>query len=50
MVLTREGKVFAAAAADAAKTDYKHEVTPDRGNLMRVAARLGSNTFYQIQI
>ena len=32
-----EGKVFAAAdadAADAAETDWKHKVTPERGDLM----------------
>ena len=27
-----EGKVF--AAADAAETDWKHKVTPDRGDLI----------------
>ena len=34
-VLTWEGKVFAAADADAAETDWKHKVIPDRGDLMR---------------
>ena len=30
-----EGKVFVAAdAADAAETDWKHKVTPERGDLM----------------
>ena len=29
-----EGKVFAAADADAAETDWKHKVTPERGDLM----------------
>ena len=33
-VLTWEGKVFAAADADAAETDWKHKVTPERGDLM----------------
>ena len=33
-VLTWEGNVFAAADADAAETDWKHKVTPDRGDLM----------------
>ena len=33
-VLTWEGKVFAAADADAAETDWKHEVTPEWGDLM----------------
>ena len=33
--LTWEAKVFAAAAADAvAETNWKHKVTPDRGDLM----------------
>ena len=35
-VLTWEGKVFAAAdvdAADAAEKNWKHKVTPDRGDL-----------------
>ena len=31
-VLTWEGKVF--AAADAAETDWKHKVTPERGDLI----------------
>ena len=38
-ILTREGKVFAApdaADAHAAETDWKYEVTPDRGDLMNV--------------
>ena len=39
MVLRWEGKVFAAAdtdadAADTAETDWKHEFTPERGELM----------------
>ena len=42
-VLTWEGKVFAAADADAnanadadsAETDWKHKVTPERGDLIR---------------
>ena len=41
MVLTWEGKVFAAADADAdaadtdaAETDWKHKVTPERGDLI----------------
>ena len=34
-VLTWEGKVF--AAADAAETDWKHKVTPERGDLMTEA-------------
>ena len=29
-----EGKVFAAADADAAETDGKHKVTPERGDLI----------------
>ena len=29
-----EGKVFAAADADAAETDWKHKVTPEWGDLM----------------
>ena len=29
-----EGKVFAAADADAAETDWKHKVTPERGDLI----------------
>ena len=38
-VLTWEGKVFAAdddadADADAAETDWKHKVTPERGDLI----------------
>ena len=35
-VLTWEGKVFAAAAADAdaAETDWKHKVTPELGDLI----------------
>ena len=36
-VLMWEGKVFAAAdadAADAAETDWKHKVTPERGDLI----------------
>ena len=36
-VLTWEGKVFAAvdaADADAAETNWKHKVTPDRGDLI----------------
>ena len=40
-VLTWRGKVFAAAdadadadAADAAETDWKHKVTPERGDLI----------------
>ena len=33
-VLTWEGKVFADADADAAETDWKHKVTPDRGDLI----------------
>ena len=32
-VLTWEGKVF--ADADAAETDWKHKVTPERGDLIR---------------
>ena len=32
-----EGKVFAAADADAAETNWKHIVTPDRGDLIRSA-------------
>ena len=28
-----EGKIFAAADADAAETDWKHKVTPERGDL-----------------
>ena len=32
-VLTWEGKVFAAADADAAETNWKHKVTPDQGDL-----------------
>ena len=37
-VLTWEGKVFAAADADvdAAETDWKHKVTPERGDLNRL--------------
>ena len=34
MVLTWEAKVVAAADADAAETNWKHKVTPDRGDLM----------------
>ena len=34
-VLIWEGKVFAAADADAAETDWKHKVTPERGDLMK---------------
>ena len=33
-VLMWEGKVFAAADADAAETDWKHKVTPERGDLI----------------
>ena len=36
-VLTWEGKVFAAADVadeDAAETDWKHKVTPERGDLI----------------
>ena len=33
-VLTWEGKVFAAADADAAETNWKHKVTPDWGDLI----------------
>ena len=33
-VLTWEGKVF--AAVDAAETDWKHKVTPERGDLIKV--------------
>ena len=33
-VLMWEGKVF--AAADAAETDWKHKVTPERGDLINV--------------
>ena len=36
-VLMWEGKVF--AAADAAETDWKHKVTPERGDLI-MATRL----------
>ena len=48
-VLTWEGKVFAAADADAdaadaadadaAETDWKHKVTPERGDLIMLNAR-----------
>ena len=31
-----EGKVFAAADADAAETDWKHKVTPERADLINV--------------
>ena len=30
-----EGKVFAAADTDAAETDWKHKVTPERGDLIK---------------
>ena len=33
-VLTWEGKVFADADADEAETDWKHKVTPERGDLI----------------
>ena len=33
-VLTWEGKVFAAADADTAETDWKHKVTPEWGDLI----------------
>ena len=36
-VLTWEGKVFAAADADAAETDWKHKVTPRRGDLIIIS-------------
>ena len=46
-VLTWEGKVFAAADADAdvadadaAETDWKHKVTPERGDLIMKASQL----------
>ena len=35
MVLTWEAKVVAAAAADAAETNWKHKVTPDLGDLIK---------------
>ena len=39
-VLMWEGKVFAAADADAdaAETDWKHKVTPERGDLINIRA------------
>ena len=43
-VLTWEGKVFAAADADAAETDWKHKVTPERGDLIREAGLLSWHT------
>ena len=53
-----DGKVFAAvdapadadaADADAAETDWKHKVTPERGNLMNtLITRLQSDTLQQI--
>ena len=36
MVSTWEGKIFAAADADAAETDWKHKVTPERGDLINM--------------
>ena len=39
---TWEGKVFAAADADAAETNWKHKVTPDRGDLMIVMETIAS--------
>ena len=33
-----EGKVFLAVDADAAETDWKHKVTPERGDLNTVEA------------
>ena len=36
-VLTWEGKGFAAADADAAETDWKHKVTPRRGDLIIIS-------------
>ena len=30
-----EGKVFAPADADGAETNWKHKVTPDRGDLIK---------------
>ena len=33
-ILTWEGKVFADADADAAETNWKHKVTPDRDDLI----------------
>ena len=49
-VLTWEGKVFAAEdvdmdadSADAAKTDWKHKVTPERGGLIIIAYLYSTN-------
>ena len=39
MILTWEAKLFAAAdmAADAAETNWKHKVTPDQGDLIKIS-------------
>ena len=44
-VLMWEGKVFAAADADAAETDWKHKVTPERGDLTSCDSRVVVRTY-----
>ena len=46
-VLTWEGKVFAAADADAAKTNWKHKVTPERGDLIIAHRGTGDKPLFQ---